>query len=390
MLRIFILFFFATTIWQCKNDKPHTAEPTMPSETGQQSAGSLVSMQDDQVQRIGITTGKISEMNAQGGISASAELVVHRDHMAEINASSDGIIAQFYATLHGKISKGQLIAQITKPDLLDLQQGYLEGKDHLVFLQSEYDRYASLKAADATATKLFTKATADLRAEETSQNMRIARLKHYQIEPSTVSADHLVTTLSVRSPVTGIVTAIHTNTGAGVQLGSPLCEITETDQVHLDLLIFEKDLPFVQTGQLVNWWLPSNIEAKYQAKITAIDQILDPEKRVVRAHATILGSPKAHLVSGAFAEATLMQNANQKVPAVPEGAIVREGENEYIFVVKGQKDGKWDFEKVKIQSFGSANGMTEIRFKASAPTDAQIVTKGAYYISAQGLGVEAE
>jgi membrane fusion protein, heavy metal efflux system len=372
---------------QCKSEGPKT--PTTEVDSPEANQSSHVTMTTKQIEQTGITLGNLVQVEALGGLLLHGEVAAHRDAIAQVNATTDGIVRQLNVQLFGHVRKGQVIALLSKPELIDWQQALLEGRDKIAYLQAEYDRYAQLKDADATASKNFKKAAADLRAAQTTQQMHEARLRQYQIDPARVEVGQLVQTISISAPETGVVTELTTNQGAALQMGSPICTITSTKKQHLDLFVYEQDLAGISIGQMFTWLVPSNPDKVFQARVYAIDPMLDLEKKTVRVHAKMEGTKPSQLAAGQLVQAEL-QNKKGMAWAIPDGGLVREGQEEFLFTLDAKKTDSWVFKKHALQSAKSKNGLTQIRLEEPLPESAQVVTKGAYYISAQGIGVELE
>ncbi len=395
MLRISLLSLcvsVALAVVRCKHETPAHSPAKAAEPATAVTDPNLVSLTIEQVERTGLALGTIGQAVSSGALQLQGEIAAHRDATAQVNAIADGVVQQLNVKLFGTVTKGQVVATLTKPELVDWQQALLEGRDRIAFLQSEYDRYAVLKEADATALKNFNKAAADLRAAQTTQRMNEARLRQYQIDPAQIEAGQLVQTISILAPATGTVTELLTNQGAALHMGAPICTITSTDKLHLDLFVYEQDLPLVQKGRLIQWSLPSQPDKQFAAQIMAIDPALDMEKRAVRIHANLQGAKPAPLAVGQFVNAKVQPTGagTRLGPALPDAAVVREGDGEFVFTLKTKEPEHWVFEKHKVMSAGSKDGMTAVRFEKPLPEGAQVVVKGAYYISAQGAGVEVE
>lgn len=68
-----------------------------------------------------------------------------------------------------------------------------------------------------------------------------------------------------------------------------------------------------------------------------------------------------------------IETLSHQTPAVPDEAVVRFGENQYVFVPKGKNE----FEMVLIQPGDSENGFTAV-LNANSLQNPKIVIKGAY------------
>ncbi len=396
MKNTFFFLIILTAFWSC-GEAGHSHEAGADNNhdhtyTAPQGVDGLAHLSPEQVKLAGIEYAVLAKKNISEDLRVNAQLVVHQEHTAEVTAFSDGILADLRATLNATVRKGQVLATVRKPDLLDMQQQFLENKDRLVFLQSEFDRYKLLKDADATALKNFQKADADLRTAKTTAAVLAAKLRQYQINPDKLTAANLTTQLTLTSPVNGIVTAIHSNVGAAVQPGTLICEVMDMSQLHADLWVYEKDILKVKNGQLVQLVFPADASKIYPAVIYSLDKTLDPEKRAVRVHAKLQGSPAAqtNFVNGAFLEAHIATSDMGSSDALPEVAVVQEGEDDFIYYLEKESTEGHFFKKIKVQKGGSANGFVSVTLLEALPEGAKIVSKGAYYVSAQGAGVAVE
>src|SRR5690606_6559353 len=99
------------------------------------------------------------------------------------------------------VRKGDVLAVLRKPDLVDLQQQFLENRDRLAFLQTERDRYAALKTDNATAAKNLQKAEADLRAATTTGQLLAAKLRLYGLEPEQLPPANVRAELQIVAPL---------------------------------------------------------------------------------------------------------------------------------------------------------------------------------------------
>src|SRR5690606_40669241 len=60
--------------------------------------------------------------------------------------------------------------------------------------------------------------------------------------------------------VTGVQTC-------ALPISSPIAEIVDNSQLHLDLQVFEQDLPKIKVGQLITFAITNNPAVNYSAKV---------------------------------------------------------------------------------------------------------------------------
>lgn len=392
MKNIFFFPLFSLVLWACGHNQHRHGDTDEHSHAGSKMVDGLIVLSPSQMKLAAPEYTNFVKRAISEELQVNAELVVHQEHTAELTAFSDGILASLNTSLNASVRKGQVLATVRKPDLLDLQQQYLENRDRLVFLQAEYQRYKLLKDADATALKNFQKAESELQAAQTTAQVFAAKLRQYQIDPEKLTPANLSTHLSLTAPLGGIVTAIYTNAGAAVQPGTSVCEVTDLSQLHADLWIFEKDILKIKNGQRVFLTFPAEPSKAYSATIYSIDKVLHPEKRAVRAHARLEGSPgeQANFVKGAFLEARIVTSSDDEATALPEAALVQEGGEDFIFTLEKENTAGSFFRKIKVQRGSIEEGFVAVRPMESLPEDAKIVLKGVYYVSAQGAEIEAD
>jgi cobalt-zinc-cadmium efflux system membrane fusion protein len=158
------------------------------------------------------------------------------------------------------------------------------------------------------------------------------------------------------------------------------------------LWVFEKDILKVKNGQRVSLAFPAEPTKTYPATIYSMDKVLDPTKRAVRAHARLDGgiAKQQNFVNGAFLEARIATNGAGGSTALPEASVVREGEEDFIFILEKEGAEGSFFKKIKVRKGGAADGYVTVTPAGALPEGAKLVLKGAYYVSAQGAGIVTE
>jgi multidrug efflux pump subunit AcrA (membrane-fusion protein) len=238
------------------------------------------------------------------------------------------------------------------------------------------------------------------------------------INPNSVNLSNMRTSLAVTSPINGTVSNVFAKIGSYVDVSSPVIEIVDNSLLHLDLQVFEKDLPLVKVGQLINFQLTNNPDKTYTAKVFTIGSSFENDSKTIAVHSTVVGS-KVGLIDGMNITG-MIGVKNVRTPAVPNDAIVEADGKYYIFVETNKKpeeheEGHDDhghahdegeakhahkneqeagqhgeeqakninFEKIEIQKGVSALGYTAITPVTEVPAGTKIVVKGAFFIHAK-------
>ncbi len=352
----------------------------------------IIHLRPAQVAQAELGYGGFRENGRLESLPVTARLALHPEDRFLVSAYTDGVVGRLSVSRNARVTKGQVLASIHWPALLDWQQELLTVRSELVFLRQEWERYRSLRTADATAAKHLQKAEADLRAAEATEAALAARLRAYRIDPDGIGPAALTSQLDLLAPVSGVVLAVHASEGAAVQPGSPVCEVADLQRLHADLLLFEKDLTQVREGLSARLSFPAEPERSYAATIHSVDKVLDPASGTLVAHARFddkTALPVAAFVTGAFMNGQIHVGA--ALPhALPAGAVVREGNTHFIFLREKVDASGTYFRKVAVTPGVEKDGLIAVQLLEDVPVSDNIVLRGAYYVSAAGSDIELE
>lgn len=385
-MRIHIYFILATVLfWGCKQENK---VPEQVSNTPAVNDG-MVHLTKDQLKTAGITTGIPALKPAQATLPVTGALHLHNEYLGVVSALAEGTVSWLNTGINKPVQKGEIIARYKSPALMDLQQQYFELKEKIPFLESEWQRYQSLAAGDATANKNLQRAQSEYREAQARWKSIQSKLMLYHIRPSELAKGIPITEFPLLAPVSGIITHTLTTQGAYLQAGAAVCEIASFGDLHADLFIFEKDLSKVQTGQRVQIQLVGDT-SKFLAEIFSIDKMMDPDKKAVRAHARILAKNSGTRFSeGAYLNASIFLNQT-KMDAwwLPVAAVVQESDHALVFMEAVDQPGS--FRAIKVTATPSGNTHFLVQPLEEVDLKNKVVLQGAYYLAAQAAGVSAE
>ena len=306
-----------------------------------------------------------------------------------------------------EVRKGQVIATVSNTALTEVQQNLISVTAQLKLAQLEYNRQQELVAGNAAPLKNLQKAQAELSSLQAQLAALKKQLSTLGISPSSVTNGTISSTLSHIAPISGTISDIHAQIGSRIDMATPVAMIVNNSQLHLDLFVYEKDLPSIQKGQVIHFTLTNNPGKEYDAKIFSIGTAFADESQSVPVHADVEGD-KNGLIEGMNVTA-IISIGTRTAPAIPSAAIVSNGGKDYIFVVKEQKEEAHEheeaehhheegeeqgyhqknngttlnFERVQVVKGATDLGYTEIQPVTPLPDHARIVTKGAFFIMAK-------
>lgn len=369
-------------ISSCKDDtttnrKTETAEHAHEHEE-EHGDGNTTSFTSEQVKSIGIELGHIEEKQLTASIRANGALRVPNQNKALINSLYSGVVKTLLIQPGDLVKKGQVITTIANPDFIKMQEEYLAIGPKLVLAEQELERQKELNQGNAGALKNLQAAESNLRSLQTRNSALEQQIQLMGIHPGSLSNGKLLSVLSLRSPIAGIVSNVSVKMGSYVDVTTPVAEIIDNSQLHLDLFVYEKDLPKLENNQRIHFTLTNNPGKEYDAQIYSLGSTFEDESKAVSVHARVNGD-KTGLIDGMNITA-LISLDKVTTPAVPTDAIVTYQGQDYIFLVI--EDGL-SFEKIPVARGTTEVGYTQITLLKPVPENAQIVTKGAFFVLAK-------
>jgi cobalt-zinc-cadmium efflux system membrane fusion protein len=270
-----------------------------------------------------------------------------------------------------RVRRGQAIAEMQDPSIIQMQQDYLVARSKAGFLEKEYQRQKLLNATKTTSDKVLEQTQSDFQTQRILMSSLREKLRLIKIDPAGLSESSIRRSVMIYSPIDAYVSSVNVNIGKYVNPSDVLFELVNPADIHLQLKVFEKDLPLIKQGQKVTATLVNNSEKTYDAVVRLVSRNLDNDRSAtVHCHFT---HGTTELLPGMFANATI-QVATREAITVPEEAVVRWEEGQYIFVQKGA--GK--FEMTPVTTGSTKEGRTEVENVGINLTEQTIITKNAY------------
>lgn len=385
-------------------EKGHTEEK---EETGPNKE---VELNEAQYKSSGIELGTFSQKNLSAVVSANGYTELPPQNQADVSVYMSGIVKSIAVTEGQAVRKGQVLATIESPEFARLQEDYLTSKSNLEFLTLEYDRQKTLSEQEVNSKKVFQKTKAEYQTEKARFSSLQRQLSVLHISPnSTPSA-----TVPVIAPIGGFVTEINIRIGSNVEAGKPLLGIVDNSKLHVDLLVYEKDINKVKAGQTVRFILTNQDNSEIVGKIFSVGKSFENETKSVAVHAYISNSAQK-LIPGQYVNALIDIGVNT-VNALPLDAVIKAEGREFIFILeeghkeeghddekshdkkeghahndgdKHEEPGKsYHFQRVEVKTGTAQLGFVQVTLLQEIEVDAKIVLKGAYYIQSHLLKSE--
>jgi cobalt-zinc-cadmium efflux system membrane fusion protein len=222
-------------------------------------------------------------------------------------------------------------------------------------------------------------AQADLTAAETALNSvrnRFKILGKSDAEITALEASHSMNaTATIAAPISGVVVDRQVGPGQFLQAGSgtPVFTIADPSSVWLLANVREADSGLVHLGQSVDVHVLAYPKRVFKARVSYIAALVDPVTHRLAVRAEI-GNLDGALKPEMFANFRILTSDPADSPAVPESAVVYEGDLGHVWVLS---DGGLLAYRA-IRTGRNNDGLIEV-LDGLEPGE-QIVTKGGLFI----------
>ena len=371
---------------------------------GEEEHGGITgaTLTDEQMKSIGVELGVIEEKQLTAALKTNGVLKVPNQNKASVNSIYSGVIKSLSVQPGNPVRKGQVIATVANPEFIQAQSQYLSLNAKITFAELEVKRQKELNEGNAGALKNLQSAESELRSLRTLKSTLAQQIQLMGINPSRLSNGKLISVLTITSPISGVVSDVMVKMGSYVDVSTVVAEIVDNSQLHLDLYVYEKDLPKIKDNQQIHFTLTNNPGREYDAQIFSLGSSFEGESKAVTVHAKVQGD-KAGLIDGMNITALISLDQTTS-PAVPTEAIVTLQGQDYIFMVanKDSADAPHDnkemanpdehgheeakgtmFEIVPVAKGTTDVGYTAITLLKEIPKGAKIVVKGAFFVLAK-------
>ena len=363
-MKKYIILFFSLVFIFCKSNSITETSSDNASDPNQ------LSMDKSQLKNAGIQTGSMEKKNLSKTLRVSGIIDVPPQNNISVSAPMGGYIISTHLLPGTPVKKGEVLAVLEDQLYINLQQEYLLTKSKMALAEKEYNRQNIMYQSQATSDKILQQSENDLQILKINLNAMSEKLKIIHIDPGKLSETTISSKVYLYSPIQGFVTHVNVNIGKYVNPTEVLFELVNPADIHLNLKVFEKDIPHLYINQEVISFTNHQPDKKYNGKIILLGKNISDD-HTIEVHCHFNTYDKT-LIPGTYMNADIELN-NHEVFSLPDEAIVFFENKNYIFIQVDTEKHKM----VEVVTGIKENSFTEILDGAKFLSD-KIVIKGAY------------
>lgn len=269
----------------------------------------------------GVEVTKVKAMRLQDDAQAVGTLRSRQS--VTLKPEVSGRVVRIAFADGAQVKAGQLLVQLDDT----LQRAELsQAQAQLSIARANLKRNQELVAENFVATRVVEESQANLQVAEAQVALATARMQRMRIT----------------APFNGTVGLRSINLGQYVGDGDDLVNLEDTSLLTVDFRLPERYQSRIASGQGVQVQLDALPGQSFEAKVLAVDPLLDANGRSISVRAVMPRTADADLRPGMFARVLIVFSVNDAALVVPEEAMVPQGGKQFVFLLdeQGQGDAK--------------------------------------------------
>lgn len=282
--------------------------------------------------RIEIAALGVSEVRELLRVPGRVEADENR--MARIGAPVNGRITDLQATVGQEVRRGAVLATINSTELSSSQLAFLKAQSQRELAARSAARAKQLFDADVIGTAELQRRQSELTMAEAELGAAADQLKVLGMPVSAVN--RLAETRSINSlsqivaTVSGTVIERKVTEGQVVQPADPVFLVADLSSLWVLAEIPEQNAGSIRVGEDVAVEIAALPGRTVNGRLTFVSPVVNPQTRTVQVRLDLPNSQREYKPD--MLASVLIQGKPQQRPTVPDEAVVREENRDYVFV----------------------------------------------------------
>ncbi len=333
------LVVVAILVRRTRSSSSKAAPDSMAGMAGMSPDGA-VRLTASQLTTFGVTFGTVEQRTLSTSVRTVGTVMMDESRMASVTPKVNGFVERLYVNTTGQaVRRGQPLADVYSPDLLAAQEELL--------LARRLDRtvgQSAVPGVPSSSGELLAAARRRLRLWDVSET---------QID-EVLRTGRARRTVTLYSPVSGVVTEKKVVVGQAVQAGMELYTLADLSEIWVDVQVRETEAANVRAGTGADVEFATYPGRTYKGRVSFIYPTITEQTRSVRARVSVANS-EGQLRPGMYATVRL-SSPTRSALTVPRAAVVQTGERAVVFVDQG----KGALRPLDVETGASAGDYVEI------------------------------
>jgi cobalt-zinc-cadmium efflux system membrane fusion protein len=318
-----------------------------------------------------------------------ATVVPNHHATAQITALVRGRVIDVYADYGQQVRTGEALAMLYSGELGVAQSAYLSAGAKLYVATKAFERAKILLKEKVIGLAELQRREGQMltvQAEQREAQNRLLLLGMTEEEIQTLERDHTIRSyVPITAPFDSRVIQRNITKGEVVEVTEKLFTVADLSEVWVLANIPEKDIPFIQSSDtthgehIVEIRVNAYPDEVFHGRITYVGDVLDVATRTMNLRVEV-PNPDRRLKPEMYATVRVYSPVERDVLTVPETAVQRDREKQFVFVRRDE--GTFEARNIKV---GVSNG-EEVTVLDGLHPGEQVVTNGGFILKSELLG----
>lgn len=303
-----------------------------------------------------------------------AKLVVNTDRQAHVAPAFAGHVETVYVELGQQVKKGQALARLLVPDLVDQQASLQVEQANLELARQDYEREKKLWSEGISAKQDYQRA---YNAYQQAQiQVRATRARIAALGAQTTSQGGYVLT----APIAGVISQKDLVLGENVQLADQLFVIDQLDQLWLEFIAPSSEFADIVPNQTIEF---KSLQSGnlFKAQIQSLNSQADAQTGRLQVRAKVL-SNAAELRPNLMVNVQLQQQQTQQGLRILASAVQKIEGKDAVFVA-AQHEQKIEFAPQTVTLGTSSSDGQWIEVLSGLEQGQQYAAQGSFLLKSE-------
>ncbi|MFC1544647.1 efflux RND transporter periplasmic adaptor subunit [Gemmatimonadota bacterium] len=338
-----------------------------------------VHIEPENVAAFGIELKTAGPGKLEVSITLPGEISADPGRLVHIVPRISGVAREIIKEIGNTVRDGEQIAVLESRELSDLKSAYLIAKENLVLAESTFQREERLWKKKISSERTYLEARnklaeARIYLESAAQKLHALGFSKKYVEDLAFNSGRPLSIYEIVSPIGGIVIEKHLSIGEAVERDTDIFTIANLSEVWVNLTVYQKDLPYVRTGQPVDISIKESGQSQ-SGVISYISPVVSEQTRAARAR-VVLSNVDGHWRPGLFVDAKVTAQEVQVPLLVDKDALITVEDRTVLFVKAGDR---FELRHVEI---GRENG-TSVEIKSGLEPGESYVSQGVFTLKSE-------
>lgn len=344
LIAMILLCTLLMGIWIWQSDQSHTTEEheqhTEQQDEHDRHEKDEIALSAQQMRDHGLQVAQVSFGEVDDFLVLPGKLVVNTDQQAHVSPNFSGHVEQVAVALGQSVVRGQILAVLSVPELIDQQANLRMAQSSLQLAQQEYQREQQLWTQGISAKQELQRAENAYRQAQISVQSQQARL-------NALGAAGNNGRFAIRAPISGVISQKDIVVGENVQLADQLFVIENLKDLWLEFNVPNTSNLQLKVGQEFSF-KPNGVNQDYSARVQTLNTQADVQTGRLQVRAKVTTQAEV-LRPNMLVNVWLKDAKAQDALRIAKNAVQQIEGKTTVFVANTEENGKVHLQPKQIE-----------------------------------------